>query len=383
MPSPSPVADGRDARSCALASRTWARTDRLAEQAVDAAGGRRQPVAQRWRPAVSPAPSALPRSVARRHRPPRRRWTPGRLHRRVPAQPPARRASGSPSDRAVPRHPPRGPRATRSSSGRSLSRMPFVPVIRYWETDGVHLQRGAQGRTSGRPPAHGLECSSAPVTVPRSRTRWASPSPTRSGTPHRRPSSRRSSRARHWASCVPRTWSRRCVPSASTGADLFGNDRVTRLGRWPLVAQVRDRRWGQWDQGQTWTMVAGGDSFTDRGAIRAGREPQEGCRLSRSTEAPRGSPATSSATPARALTGNSHPELHPVRAPRASSGRSSRMPTWRSPITSSRRPRNWSFHKQGTHFSGKPDLTRIFVTAASTGCRWPTTTSGTTARRVS
>ena len=52
---------------------------------------------------------------------------------------------------------------------------------------------------------------------------------------------------------------------AIDGRDLFGNDRVQKVSRWPLVALVETTAARTWDQGDTWTMVAGGDSFTDRG----------------------------------------------------------------------------------------------------------------------
>ena len=73
---------------------------------------------------------------------------------------------------------------------------------------------------------------------------------------------------------------RRAAPSASwrrrtstralralevDGRSLFGNERVGRTEAWPLsvdIALPEDRQWSQRD---TWVLVAGGDSFTDRG----------------------------------------------------------------------------------------------------------------------
>lgn len=48
-------------------------------------------------------------------------------------------------------------------------------------------------------------------------------------------------------------------------ATLFGNERVKRLDGWPLVGTVLAPPEDAWDQRRTWTLVAGGDSFTDRG----------------------------------------------------------------------------------------------------------------------
>jgi poly-gamma-glutamate synthesis protein (capsule biosynthesis protein) len=47
--------------------------------------------------------------------------------------------------------------------------------------------------------------------------------------------------------------------------ELFGNDRLRKLDDWPLTITVTAQSDAVWDQRATWTLVAGGDSFTDRG----------------------------------------------------------------------------------------------------------------------
>jgi poly-gamma-glutamate capsule biosynthesis protein CapA/YwtB (metallophosphatase superfamily) len=49
---------------------------------------------------------------------------------------------------------------------------------------------------------------------------------------------------------------------AVDGVSLFGNDRVTDLADWPLVAEVETTE--PWDQSATWTLVAVGDMMFDR-----------------------------------------------------------------------------------------------------------------------
>lgn len=46
---------------------------------------------------------------------------------------------------------------------------------------------------------------------------------------------------------------------------LFGNDRIGNIDNWPVVATVQGPAGSAGDQKRLWTLVAGGDSFTDRG----------------------------------------------------------------------------------------------------------------------
>lgn len=49
------------------------------------------------------------------------------------------------------------------------------------------------------------------------------------------------------------------------GASLIGQDHVKKLSDWPLIATVQAPLDSAWDAGSTWTLVAGGDMFLDRG----------------------------------------------------------------------------------------------------------------------
>ncbi len=49
------------------------------------------------------------------------------------------------------------------------------------------------------------------------------------------------------------------------GKDLFGNDRVAKTADWPLSIPIADASAAAWDQGASWTLVAGGDIVLDRG----------------------------------------------------------------------------------------------------------------------
>jgi hypothetical protein len=53
---------------------------------------------------------------------------------------------------------------------------------------------------------------------------------------------------------------------AIDGLSLFGNERQATLADWPLTATVEATH--DWDQAETWTLVAGGDILLDRGVAR-------------------------------------------------------------------------------------------------------------------
>jgi poly-gamma-glutamate capsule biosynthesis protein CapA/YwtB (metallophosphatase superfamily) len=63
---------------------------------------------------------------------------------------------------------------------------------------------------------------------------------------------------------------------ALDGKDLFGNDRIKRNGDWPLLATVTAPVDQAWDQSKTWTLVAGGDMFLDRGVRNTTLEKGKG-----------------------------------------------------------------------------------------------------------
>ena len=60
------------------------------------------------------------------------------------------------------------------------------------------------------------------------------------------------------------------------GKALFGEDRISDLGQWPLTATVQASADQAWDPSTTWTMLAGGDMFMDRGVHRAVVDEKKG-----------------------------------------------------------------------------------------------------------
>ncbi|MBX3028519.1 MAG: CapA family protein [Chloroflexi bacterium] len=145
------------------------------------------------------------------------------------------------------------------------------------------------------------------------------------------------------------------------GRQLFGNERVQRLGRWPLVAEVETTRAAGWRQDDTWTLVAGGDSFTDRGiyerVVRRNKGldyPFDGgrARVTGHHICPSCPRAEGNLVPIYRLSG----PKGLVRALVKDADLAivnHEQPT----------PRNWVFHLFGTTFSGKPSLTEIFTRA--------------------
>ena len=64
-------------------------------------------------------------------------------------------------------------------------------------------------------------------------------------------------------------------PLAVDGHSLVGNERIRDAADWPLSVTLALPAGEGWDQARTWVLVAGGDSFTDRGVydtvVRKGR----------------------------------------------------------------------------------------------------------------
>ncbi len=52
------------------------------------------------------------------------------------------------------------------------------------------------------------------------------------------------------------------------GKALFGEQRVKNAGEWPLSISLPASAAGAWDQSKSWTLLAGGDMFLDRGVYR-------------------------------------------------------------------------------------------------------------------
>jgi Arc/MetJ family transcription regulator len=143
------------------------------------------------------------------------------------------------------------------------------------------------------------------------------------------------------------------------GRSLFGNDRVRRLAGWPLRAELPLPPEGTWAQDEAWVLVAGGDSFTDRGVydrvVLRGRGvgwPFDG--------------GTARVTGKRCCDEVYGANVVPVYSRTGNKGLVRRLFTaadlailnHESPITGAA-----TFHRSGFTFGGRPDLTRIFTRA--------------------
>jgi hypothetical protein len=145
------------------------------------------------------------------------------------------------------------------------------------------------------------------------------------------------------------------------GRELFGNDRVTGIGRWPLTARVEVPAERAWRQSDTWTLVAGGDSFTDRGIYERVEARGKGvdypfdggtARVTGHHICPSCPRAEGNLVPIYRLSGPKGIVRALVKdADLAIANHEQPTPT------------NWVYHLQGLVFSGKPDLTRIFTRA--------------------
>ena len=153
------------------------------------------------------------------------------------------------------------------------------------------------------------------------------------------------------------------VPSVKAlsvdGRSLFGNGRVRNVEAWPLQVTLDTPAGEGWDQASTWVLVAGGDSFTARGVHNHTLIIDGGTGV--------GFPFGGGTA---VVTGHGccDPTFHENVVPRyrltGNKGMVRRLFTsaelailnLESPITD-----DWSFRLSGTRFSGKPDLTRIFV----------------------
>jgi hypothetical protein len=237
-------------------------------------------------------------------------------------------------------------------------RMPFVPVIRYWETresiSTADLKQALRGNSPDWPRvmiSHGDRAAletALDITIDSS---------VREATPGAIIAAVKKGNTLGILRATDVQPSVRAL--AIDGRDLFGNDRVQKVSRWPLVALVDTTAKGAWDQGAAWTMVAGGDSFTDRGLYERVVRRKKGvdypfaggtARVTGHhicTACPR---ANGNSIPSYTLSGPKGIVRALVKdADLALANHEQPTPT------------NWSFHLQGTTFSGKPDLTQIFV----------------------
>jgi hypothetical protein len=141
---------------------------------------------------------------------------------------------------------------------------------------------------------------------------------------------------------------------------LFGNDRVQNLDHWPLTATVQGPAGSAWSQKGTWTLVAGGDSFTDRGIYERVVNRKKGIDypFSGGTAKVTGhyccGPFVTPGHPVPSYTLSGPKGI--VRDMVKSADLA--ITNHESPI-----PNDWDFHLHGFIFSGKPALTEIFTRA--------------------
>jgi len=143
------------------------------------------------------------------------------------------------------------------------------------------------------------------------------------------------------------------------GRALVGVDRVDEVDDWPLTVTLPASAAESWQQERTWVLVAGGDSFTDRGVydtvVKKGKGvdyPFDGGTAKVTGHGCCDPVFNDNVVPRYVLTGNKGA----VR--KLFKGAELAIANHEQPVTPSA-----AFHTSGTRFSGKPGLTRIFTRA--------------------
>ena len=143
------------------------------------------------------------------------------------------------------------------------------------------------------------------------------------------------------------------------GKALVGVERVSAVADWPLTVQLELVPEEAWDHDRTWVLMAGGDSFTDRGVhdtvVRKGEGvdyPVDGGTAKVTGHGCCDPVFNDNVVPRYVLTGNKGA----VR--KLFKGADLAEANHEQPVTESA-----AFHSSGTRFSGKPALTRIFTRA--------------------
>jgi poly-gamma-glutamate capsule biosynthesis protein CapA/YwtB (metallophosphatase superfamily) len=146
-------------------------------------------------------------------------------------------------------------------------------------------------------------------------------------------------------------------PLTVDGRSLVGNDRVRSADAWPLTVTQTDE--AGWDQSRTWVLVAGGDSFTDRGVydkvIRRGKGvdyPFDGGTARVTGHGCCDPVFNDNVVPRYELTGNKGVVRRLFKDAELA------IANHEMPVTDA-----WGFHSSGLRFSGKPELTEIFTRA--------------------
>jgi hypothetical protein len=140
------------------------------------------------------------------------------------------------------------------------------------------------------------------------------------------------------------------------GRALLGNGRVKRVADWPLAVTLQLPEGEVWQQSRTWVLVAGGDSFTDRGVydsvVRKGRGvdyPFDGGTARVTGQVCCDPVYNDNLVPRYELTGDRGVVRRLFRDAELA------IVNHEQPVTNA-----WAFHTSGLRFSGKPELTEIF-----------------------
>jgi poly-gamma-glutamate capsule biosynthesis protein CapA/YwtB (metallophosphatase superfamily) len=143
------------------------------------------------------------------------------------------------------------------------------------------------------------------------------------------------------------------------GVSLVGNDRIRDVADWPLRVVLEQSEDERWQQERTWVLVAGGDSFTDRGVyqkvVRQGKGvdyPFDGGTARVTGHGCCDPVFNANIVPRYVLTGNKGM----VR--RLFKNAELAVANHEQPVTEQA-----VHHTSGLRFSGKPELTRIFTRA--------------------
>ena len=143
------------------------------------------------------------------------------------------------------------------------------------------------------------------------------------------------------------------------GVSLHGNDRVDDVADWPLAVSLELPPGETWDQSKTWVLVAGGDSFTDRGVYDTvvlegkGVDYPFGGGTAEVTGFGCCDPVfNDNVVPRYRLTGNKGLVRRLFKEAEMA------VVNHEQPVTGA-----WAHHTKGFRFSGKPELTRIFTRA--------------------
>jgi poly-gamma-glutamate capsule biosynthesis protein CapA/YwtB (metallophosphatase superfamily) len=296
----------------------------------------------------SPAPAASPTNAAAHGSP-----TPGSSPGEATASPVG---GETPSPGKTPR-PGRSPTPAPSDAPIGDVQMPLVPVVGFWSTDtqiGLDELRGA---LTGQPGRYDRVVASRDDRDAISA--WlgsALPDSVEAGDAEAiRQLVRNGALGLMRASDVTPA-----VRALAIGdAALFGEERVPDISAWPLVINVQAPLDQAWDQPKTWTLLAGGDMFLDRGVYREIVErgkgvdhPFDGGTARVTGHHCCGEYVTTYPIPDIELTGNEGA----VR--KLTQGADLTIANLENPV-----PDNWVYHPHDYVFSGNPEFLQSFVNA--------------------